>query len=100
MKGQRTCIVCGATYKYCPACDGSKDGETWRFIYDNESCRKVFNIVSDYVNGKMTIAEAKKGLTPLVDGKEFNSYFSDKVGEILAYKETKRRSSKRKAKSE
>jgi len=40
----RTCLVCGAKYKYCNSCGDYNPEETWRFLFDNEKCHDIYDI--------------------------------------------------------
>ena len=65
MKGDRTCIVCGTHYKYCPSCGKDNPTETWRFIYCSENCRDVFKTVEQFKANKLTSVQAAKALSAL-----------------------------------
>lgn len=41
---KRTCICCGRSYEFCPACGGEKS-PSWRRIYDTEECMKIGQIM-------------------------------------------------------
>ena len=61
-RGERTCVVCGATYVYCPNCKKGDPAETWRFMYDSEECRDIFKICSRFAFGHINAEEAQKKL--------------------------------------
>lgn len=62
-RGERTCIVCGKLYEYCPHCGKGKPEEGWRNLYDSKECRSIFRICSDYAFKHITAAEAKSRLS-------------------------------------
>lgn len=61
---KRKCICCGNEYEYCYHC-GDKKKESWKNNYDVESCRDVFNIITDYRGGYMSKEEATGRLKEL-----------------------------------
>lgn len=44
----RTCVVCGAVYKYCPSCASDKIKPRWMATYDKESCRTIMNAIANW----------------------------------------------------
>lgn len=64
-RGIRHCIICGKEYKYCPHCGADNKNETWRYLYDSESCMDIFTILSKYTNNHITKEEAKTQLKAL-----------------------------------
>ena len=60
------CAVCGKEYKACPNCYGVESYTPWRQIVDTSEHWKLFILLSDYSNGKIKKAEAKKML-PKID---------------------------------
>lgn len=61
---KRKCICCGKEYEYCYHCGGKKN-DTWKNNYDVESCRDVFNIITDYRGKYITKEEATEKLKEL-----------------------------------
>lgn len=62
MSKNRTCIVCGTAYEYCPHCNQYNSDETWRSVYCSEDCRTIFNVCSKYVANKLSASAAKEEL--------------------------------------
>lgn len=44
----KTCIICGKQYKYCPNCAEFVNQPTWRALCDTDNCHTIFRIVTDY----------------------------------------------------
>ena len=61
-RGDRTCIVCGKDYVYCPNCQKGDPNETWRNIYCSEECRGIYKICNSFAFGHTTAEAAKKQL--------------------------------------
>lgn len=47
MHTNRTCFCCGTKYNYCPTCEQDRHLETWHIMFDNENCKKIFQICTD-----------------------------------------------------
>lgn len=58
----RYCYTCGIGYYYCPNCEQShlKGYETWRVMFHEDNCRKIFDLLQKHFNGKYTDQEAKE----------------------------------------
>ena len=92
----RTCIVCGATYTFCPHCgDESRREETWRMIYCSNDCRQIFGIVTDYLNKHIDLREARHrlGFVSLKNQDSFDEDIRKSIEEILTAKEDAARES-------
>jgi hypothetical protein len=50
-KLNKTCIVCGEKYSYCNTCREYAKQPLWKSLFDKETCKDVFHIVSDYLQG-------------------------------------------------
>ena len=61
-RGERTCVVCGTKYIYCPNCKKGDPTETWRYMYDSEECREIFKTCSRFAFGHIDAEAAKKKL--------------------------------------
>jgi uncharacterized phage-associated protein len=61
-RNNRKCICCSAEYRYCNSCSEDKLKESWYTIYHNENCRNIYNIISNYISGRITKEEAKEKL--------------------------------------
>ena len=55
----RTCIVCGHKYSYCPSCAEDSNKPTWMTIFHDENCKNIFKATSDYLQNAMSKEDAK-----------------------------------------
>lgn len=87
---KRKCICCGNEYEYCYHC-GDKKKDSWKNNYDVESCRDVFNIITDYRGGYMTKEEATERLKELnlMNRATYIKDVADFVDELLKTPEKK-----------
>lgn len=58
----RTCLVCGAKYKYCNSCGDYNPTETWRFLAHDNVCYDIYKIWHTYHSGELTQEEFKEKL--------------------------------------
>lgn len=58
-KNNKSCIVCGEKYTFCPTCADTKKLEMWRNIYCSENCKKIFHAASGYYAQTVSIEEVK-----------------------------------------
>ncbi len=58
-KDNKTCIVCGEKYTFCPTCAQVRELEMWRNIYCSENCKKLFHAASGYHAKTATLEEVK-----------------------------------------
>ena len=62
-KSSRKCILCPShTYEYCPNCKDNKVVEPWRLLFDKETCRDAYHIISEFAFGRLSANEAKREL--------------------------------------
>lgn len=83
-RGTRKCIVCGKAHVYCPTCGKGNPKETWRYLYDDESCRNIFNITADFQNGHIEKTVAKEKLQKELTGKTLRPEYQAIVDAITA----------------
>lgn len=57
----RICKTCGKQYFYCTNCDKTLNSPQWMLMWHDENCKKVFEIVSDYAQKRISkeVAKAK-----------------------------------------
>ena len=61
MAHERKCFCCGAEYKYCgQGCAGEDPRETWRFLFDSENCRDVYEIWQSVRGNEISRSDAAK----------------------------------------
>lgn len=61
-QANRICKTCGKEYFFCTHCDKSLDSPQWMLMWHDENCKKVFEIASDYAQGRLPKDKAKKEL--------------------------------------
>lgn len=64
-KFNRKCILCGANYSFCGNCQGDSGKPSWYLIFDGERCNSVYEICTQYRDGKLNAKEAYKLLSEL-----------------------------------
>ncbi len=65
MKHARICAICGKEYSYCGACPEYDELPRWMFLFDNENCKNIWEVINNYRAGKLTAAQAKAELQKL-----------------------------------
>lgn len=58
----KTCLICGKQYKYCPNCAEFANQPTWRSLVDTDNCHTIFKVVTDYHFGIYDDESAKIAL--------------------------------------
>lgn len=48
MKHARNCTICGTEYAYCPDCQEFSDKPRWMFLFHDENCKKIWDVLNDY----------------------------------------------------
>lgn len=78
----KTCVMCGTKYKYCPSCGASDP--TWKALFHDEVCRKLYYIIQEYNNQRIDQATAAKQLQDIgiTSGKGYKP--SKKIDSILS----------------
>lgn len=61
----RICCVCGTQYKYCPKCNEDKDKPHWMFVYHEENCKNIYDVMTKYEWGQINANEAATELEKL-----------------------------------
>lgn len=87
-RGERTCIVCGKKYVYCPNCQKGDPNETWRNIYCSEDCRSIFKICNSFAFGHINAEAAKKKLEKydVADRSKYSEDIRNNLSAIFAAK--------------
>lgn len=60
-KTNRTCIVCGERYYYCPSCQDDMR-PTWHVLFHEENCKNIFNILENHFLEKISTESAYEQL--------------------------------------
>lgn len=62
-KGLRTCCVCHIEHQFCPVCNPEdRKLEPWHFAYCSENCKDIYEVTSEYENGRLSANDAKEKL--------------------------------------
>lgn len=79
------CVVCGKGYEACDACAEIKTYNPWRTITDTIEHFKIYNILCDYRDGRITKDVAKEQLkhVDISDWENFKEGTRDLIAEIL-----------------
>lgn len=86
-RGQRICVACGTSYKYCPNCAEDQDKPTWMFAWHDLECKTVWNIICKYKNGSLNKEDAMKQLNETISHKiKFTDDIESDIAEICAVK--------------
>lgn len=90
-KNNKTCIVCGEKYTFCPTCANARDLETWKNIYCSENCKKIFHAASGYHAKTVTIEEVRTRFDAcdLSYKDKLNENFIEAINAVYSVKEVK-----------
>lgn len=69
-KANRTCYCCGREYYYCTSCPDDRRDPRIYVMWDSESCREIFNVLTSESTKKITTLECKEKLIELGVTKE------------------------------
>lgn len=85
-KNNKTCIVCGTKYTYCPTCAEFANVAIWHNIYHDENCKEIFAIAVDFNSGILdkNIAKERLDKCDLSNKKSFNKSILKAINEIDA----------------
>lgn len=59
MASKRICYSCGSEYEYCTRCSAYADQPKWRWMWDTEECKEIYNAVSGYKMGIKSADDVK-----------------------------------------
>lgn len=104
MADNRTCLCCGTKYEYCTRCSKHSSEPKWKFLFDSEECKEVFNAVSGYNMGVQTEQNVLDviGKYNITDNSKFKKSIADvlsKVNESNAIQQAEINNKARKAKN-
>lgn len=82
------CIICGKGYHACDSCDEVKTFTPWRSLTDTIEHFQLYMVLQDYINKRITKAEAKKELSnfDLSEKDSFKDSAKNAINEILSTK--------------
>lgn len=84
---ERTCIICGKHYSYCPNCERYNDMPRWMYLFDDEECKNIYLVINDYRTGAITKDEAMTMLYPY-DVSKVKGNFKKYIDEIFDVEDT------------
>lgn len=81
MANERYCKCCEKLYYYCPSCKRYVDKPQWMILFDQESCKELFNMVSAYNMNRAT----KEDIKSVLDKYEITDYseYKDSIKNLL-----------------
>ena len=77
----RTCVVCGGKYFYCPTCSTNRL-PSWYATFDGEDCKKIFKTCIAFNMGHITATEAKAELAGIKLGGNYSADVKDALDRI------------------
>ena len=85
-KNNRTCIICGENYAYCPHCGEDANKPTWYFIFDGQNCHDIYEVCTQYRDGEIDVKSAYEKISKLdiSNIKNFAEATRIQIDEILA----------------
>ena len=85
-KNNRTCIICGENYAYCPHCGEDANKPTWYFIFDGQNCHDIYEVCTQYRDGDIdaNVAYEKISKLDISNIKNFADATRIQIEEILA----------------
>ena len=90
-KNNRKCIICGHSYHFCPTCGEDAGKPTWYFIFDGENCHNIYEVCTQYRDGKIDVKTAYEtiSLLDISNLDDFAEATKTQIMEIMKYKEDK-----------
>ena len=86
-KNNRTCIICGKNYTYCPVCNsGDANKPTSYFIFDGQNCHDIYEVCTQYRDGEIDakVAYEKISKLDISNIKDFYEATRIQIEEIIA----------------
>ena len=90
-KNNRKCIICGHSYHFCPTCGEDAGKPTWYFIFDGQNCHDIYEVCTQYRDGKIGVKTAYEtiSLLDISNLDDFAEATKAQIMEIMKYKEDK-----------
>lgn len=91
-QNNRTCIICGKKYHFCPNCNEDSSKPTWYFIFDSQNCHDIYEVCTQYRDKEITVKQAYEKISKLdiSNLKNFAESTRKQIEEIISKgKETK-----------
>lgn len=85
IKDNKTCIICGTKYSYCPNCSEFSKYPTWMTLFHDENCKELYFITSGYLAGEISAEKAKERYNKcdLTNRKNFNNNVKRVLSELF-----------------
>ena len=87
----RTCMMCGAQYKFCSHCNDFDPSESWKYLYHDQKCKDLGQIWYAYRGNEITKEQAKKRMEKIKpnidDVLKYTSIAANEIKEIFGSKE-------------
>lgn len=85
MRDERTCVICGTHYSYCPNCVDYNSQPRWKFLFHDKNCHDIYRILNDYGAGMITKDQARDRLKSidLSNLNDFRKDFQDQIKDIM-----------------
>ena len=86
-QNNKTCIICGKNYTYCPVCNSvDANKPTWYFIFDGLNCYDIYEVCTQYRDGEIDakVAYEKISKLDISNIKNFAEATRIQIEEILA----------------
>ena len=86
-QNNKTCIICGKNYTYCPVCNsGDANKPTWYFIFDGQNCHDIYEVCTQYRDGEIDakVAYEKISKLDISDLDNFPEVTQSQIKEIIA----------------
>lgn len=93
------CDICGKGYHVCKSCEETRSFMPWRNVVDTIDHFKIFLVISDYTNRRITKEEAKKQLEKC-NLTEYKNFLPNIVKAIEAIQKESKVKTKRKTTDE
>lgn len=58
IKLNKTCVICGNKYSYCPSCGADHNKPSWMASFCSENCKNIYDVVARYGMKKINVDEA------------------------------------------
>lgn len=78
---KKICYLCGKEYQYCSNCRDFRTQPTWKNMFHDENCHKLFNLSTQFAQGYRTQEEARKILASC-DLSDIDNFRQDVIDQI------------------
>ena len=94
-KNNRSCLICGRSYSYCPSCGADSSKPTWYFLFDCKNCLDIYDVCTEYRDNILNAKEAYEKVSKLDISKleNFNDVTKGQIKEIIELNQSVRKNS-------